>query len=97
MLANSARAGGDMYEPKARVYHLGGGTLEYHKPGKLFLNFKNNLSTIFKNVPYFHLIFLLPLRFLLDFMISLKYLFSGEFSLSFKVIAYIVSILSTFI
>lgn len=48
-------------------------------------------------MPYFYLIFLLPLRFLLDFMISLKYLFSGEFSLSFKVIeAYIVSILSTF-
>ena len=92
------RAGGKIwYEPKARVYHLGGGTLEYHKPGKLFLNFKNNLSTIFKNLPYFYLIFLLPLRFLLDFMISLKYLFSGEFSLSFKVIeAYIISILSTF-
>ncbi|MEP7196955.1 MAG: bifunctional riboflavin kinase/FAD synthetase [Saprospiraceae bacterium] len=92
------RAGGKIwYDPKSEVYHLGGGTLEYNDPNKIFLNFKNNLSTIFKNVPYIYLIFLLPVRFVLDFLIAIKYLFSGKFNLFFKVIeAYIISIISTF-
>ncbi len=92
------RAGGKIwYEPKAQVYHVGGGTLEYDQPRKVFLNFKNNLSTIFKNVPYYYLVLLLPLRFIIDFLISLKYLLSGKSSHFLKVIeAYITSILSTF-
>ncbi len=92
------RAGGKIwYEPKSQVYHLGGGTLEYNKPNKIFLNFKNNLSTIFKNVPYYYLILLLPIRFILDFLISTRYLLSGKFVHFSKVIeAYVISIVSTF-
>lgn len=91
------RAGGHIwYEPKSRIYHLGGGTLEYTNPRKIFLNFRNNLSTLFKNVPYVYLIALLPLRLIVDFLISIKYLLSGKFILFFKVIeAYVTSILST--
>ncbi|MEO6189582.1 MAG: bifunctional riboflavin kinase/FAD synthetase, partial [Saprospiraceae bacterium] len=91
------RAGGKIwFEPKSEVFHLGGGTLGYDQPNKLFLNFKNNLSTIFKNVPYYYLIVLLPVRFILDFMIGIKYLLSGKFLHFLKIIeAYIVSILST--
>ncbi|NOT36722.1 MAG: bifunctional riboflavin kinase/FAD synthetase [Saprospiraceae bacterium] len=92
------RAGGKIwFEPRSEVYHLGGGTLEYSQPNKLFLNFKNNLSTIFKNVPYYYLIFLLPVRFILDSLIAIKYLLSGNLKLFSKVVeAYMVSILSTF-
>ena len=92
------RAGGKIwYEPKSEVFHLGGGTLAYAQPNKLFLNFRNNLSTIFKNVPFIYLIILLPVRFILDFLISIKYLLSGNLSLFLKVIeAYLHSISSTF-
>ena len=91
------RAGGKIwYEPNSKVYHLGGGTLDYNNPRKLFLNFRNNLATIFKNSSWPILIILLPVRFVIDFLISLKYLLSGNIMLFLKVLeAYIISILST--
>jgi len=91
------RAGGEIwFEPESKVYHLGGGTLDYDNPKKVFLNFRNNLSTIFKNTPYWYLIILLPIRLILDVMIGIKYLIAGQFKLTLKVIeAYIWSILST--
>ncbi|MEX2485605.1 MAG: glycosyltransferase family 2 protein [Brumimicrobium sp.] len=36
-------------EPKAIVYHVGGGTLNYENPRKTFLNFRNSLFAIHKN------------------------------------------------
>jgi len=39
------------YEPDSTVYHLGGGTLPYDNPKKLFLNFRNNLWLLYKNLP----------------------------------------------
>lgn len=91
------RAGGEIwFEPESKAYHLGGGTLEYTNPRKVFLNFRNNLATIFKNAPIWFLIIILPLRLLLDMMISIRYLLSGKFALTLKVIeAYVISILST--
>ena len=38
-----------LYEPRSEVYHLGGGSLNYESPKKTYLNFRNNLTTIFKN------------------------------------------------
>ncbi|MBK9272089.1 MAG: bifunctional riboflavin kinase/FAD synthetase [Saprospiraceae bacterium] len=91
------RAGGEIwYEPESKVFHLGGGTLDYSNPKKVFLNFRNNLSTIFKNTPYWYLVLLLPLRLILDVLISIRYLWSGKIQLTLKVIeAYVWSILST--
>lgn len=34
------------------VYHLGGGTLEYENPRKVFLNFRNSLYSLLKNKPF---------------------------------------------
>jgi len=39
------------YEPRSMVYHLGGGTLSYGSPKKIYLNFRNNLYMLFKNLP----------------------------------------------
>ncbi len=39
------------YEPRSVVYHLGGGTLSYNSPRKVYLNFRNNLWMLFKNLP----------------------------------------------
>jgi len=38
-------------EPKSVVYHVGGGTLDASNPFKTYLNFRNNLSILYKNLP----------------------------------------------
>lgn len=38
-------------EPKARVYHLGGASLPQGNPKKTYLNFRNNLLLLHKNLP----------------------------------------------
>ncbi|MBQ2170574.1 MAG: glycosyltransferase family 2 protein, partial [Paludibacteraceae bacterium] len=37
--------------PDSTVYHLGGGSLQYESPRKTYLNFRNNLLMIYKNMP----------------------------------------------
>lgn len=37
--------------PQSKVYHLGGGTLPKGNPRKTFLNFRNNLTMLYKNLP----------------------------------------------
>lgn len=38
--------------PQSRVYHIGGGTLPNNSPHKLYLNYRNNLLMLHKNLPY---------------------------------------------
>ena len=38
--------------PGSRVYHLGGGTLPQGSPRKTYLNFRNNLLMLYKNLPH---------------------------------------------
>jgi riboflavin kinase/FMN adenylyltransferase len=64
--------------PASIVYHLGGGTLDYGNPRKVYLNFRNSLYTIFKNESGRKLLWLLPLRLILDGIASLKFLFTGQ-------------------
>lgn len=40
-----------MVIPAAAVYHLGGGSLDYGNPRKTYLNFRNNLLMMHKNLP----------------------------------------------
>ncbi len=53
-------------QPKSIVYHVGGGTLNYQTPKKTFLNFRNSLFTLMKNENRQKLLWLLPVRILLD-------------------------------
>lgn len=91
------RLGGKIiYVPNAVVYHLGGGTLDYDNPRKTYLNFRNNLFTIFKNSDYLQLLYMLPIRFVLDMLIAISYLLKGKFKIFYKIIqAYIVVIINT--
>jgi len=91
------RLGGKIiYVPESVVYHLGGGTLDYDNPRKTYLNFRNNLFTLFKNTGYLQLIYILPIRFVLDLLIAISYLFKGKFKIFYKIIqAYIVVIINT--
>lgn len=68
-----------VYEPQSTVYHLGGGTLSYGDPRKIYLNFRNNLFMLFKNLPQscFKRIFLS--RMLLDGVAAVKFLVGMEF------------------
>ena len=37
--------------PQSTVYHVGGATLKKENPRKTFLNFRNNLVMLYKNLP----------------------------------------------
>ena len=65
--------------PRSVVYHLGGGTLEYENPRKVFLNFRNSLFTLLKNEPAAKLLWLLPARFILDGVAGARFLLKRQF------------------
>lgn len=54
------------YTGKSKVYHVGGGTLNKQSPQKTFLNMRNNLSMILKNMPLVSGILLVLFRMILD-------------------------------
>lgn len=63
-----------MVEPKSLVYHVGGGTLNASSPFKTYLNFRNNLYMLFKNLPFSSLVTIMPLRLLLDGLAAFTFL-----------------------
>ncbi len=63
--------------PKSQVLHLGGGSLDMENPKKVYYNFRNNLVMITRNAGIFNLFFILPVRFFLDAIVSIKYLFDN--------------------
>lgn len=66
-------------EPKSVVYHVGGGTLQKQSPLKTYLNFRNNLIMLWKNNRRSKLIWLMPVRFVLDAIAAYRELFLGKF------------------
>ena len=62
------------------VYHMGGGTLAKQSPRKTFLNFRNNLALITKNVPSGQRARLLLRRLLLDGLAGVKFIMGLEFA-----------------
>ncbi len=72
--------------PESEIYHIGGGTLSYDNPEKMYLNFRNNLSTLVKNEVWLHLLWILPLRFILDMGATLKCLLSGQFKHGWNIV-----------
>ena len=67
------------FVPDSIVYHVGGGTLKYDSEKKVYLNFRNNLFLLYKNLPpeKFHTI--LFIRKLLDGLSALMFLAKGNF------------------
>jgi len=63
-----------MVEPQSIVYHVGGGTLNSDSPFKTYLNFRNNLCMLFKNLPIKSLITIIPIRLFLDGVASFTFL-----------------------
>ncbi len=66
--------------PESTVYHLGGGSLPYNNPRKTFLNFRNNLLMIYKNMPQGEVSKVLFIRFFMDYTAAFMYLLKGQWS-----------------
>jgi len=60
--------------PSSTVYHVGGGTLDKESSRKVFLNFRNSLLMLHKNLPLKHRIVIIFLRLLLDGVAALRFL-----------------------
>lgn len=73
--------------PSAIVYHVGGGSLPYGNSRKTYLNFRNNLMLLFKNLPLSELIFKLPIRLILDVIAAHQALLKEKNLTTFKAIA----------
>lgn len=74
-----------MSVPQSLVYHVGGGTLEYESPRKTFLNFRNNLLMLYKNLPPVQWLLVMLIRWPLDYVAALQMLLSGKW-LNFKAV-----------
>ncbi|AXY72547.1 glycosyltransferase family 2 protein [Paraflavitalea soli] len=64
--------------PQSVVYHVGGGTLPKGNSRKVFLNFRNNLIMMAKNMPAGMATWKIAYRFLLDTVSAFKSLLEGE-------------------
>lgn len=65
-------------QPQSVVYHVGGGTLPKGNSKKVFLNYRNNLIMMAKNLPFKSLVTKLPIRFLLDGISAWRSLLKGD-------------------
>jgi len=73
------RKGYQIYScPQSVVWHVGGSTLPKGNSQKTFLNYRNNLWMLAKNLPVGTLCWVLPIRFALDALAAYKSLFSGD-------------------
>jgi GT2 family glycosyltransferase len=62
----------------AEVYHVGGGTLNANNPYKTYLNFRNNLIIMQKNLPLADAYMRIFIRFWLDLAAWLQFLLKGK-------------------
>jgi len=67
-----------IYCPDSVVYHVGGGTLPKKSSLKTYLNFRNNLTLIFKNIPSEKILMVFATRWFLDWVAASKFLLEGD-------------------
>lgn len=74
--------------PESKVYHVGGGTLPKNNPMKTYLNFRNNLTMLYKNLETDELQHVMRVRWWLDYVAAFKMLILdghwGDFKAVFK-------------
>lgn len=64
--------------PQSVVYHIGGGTLPKTNPQKTFLNYRNSLIMLEKNLHLIDALFVIPVRLLFDLISAIIYLIKGN-------------------
>lgn len=63
------------YVGTSTVYHVGGATLKEESPRKSFLNFRNSLFSLVKNLPKSKILPIIFIRMVLDGVAGIKFLF----------------------
>jgi GT2 family glycosyltransferase len=61
----------------SEVYHVGGGTLHKSNPRKTFLNYRNNLLMLYKNLPPSRRLPVLFIRLIMDGISSVRFIMAG--------------------
>lgn len=74
------------YVGESQVFHVGGGTLQKTNPFKTFLNFRNNLAMLYKNLPAHQIFYVLFVRFFLDSLAALFFIKKGFFKDAWAVV-----------
>ena len=64
--------------PSSIVYHVGGGTLPKGNAKKVYLNFRNNLIMMAKNLPVGVAIWKIPMRMMMDVLAAIRAILSGN-------------------
>lgn len=67
------------YTGQSKVYHLGGSTLSNMNPKKTYLNFRNSLFSITKNLPRRKAFLIIGIRLLLDGVAAIRFIFQFRF------------------
>ena len=68
------------YNSKSVVYHIGGATLTLGNPKKTFLNFRNSLLMLIKNLPKNKILTVLLVRMVLDGLAGIQFITKGKFT-----------------
>ena len=71
---------------KSKVYHVGAGTLNYNSPKKYYLNFRNSLFMLLKNIPSKYLVFVIISRIFFDLGISIVLFLKLKPNLSYSIL-----------
>jgi GT2 family glycosyltransferase len=74
-----ARGRGIVCITQSKVYHLGAATLKKEDPQKTFLNFRNNLVMLYKNLPEKEFNWVMNVRMLLDYLAACSFLFKKQY------------------
>ncbi len=64
--------------PESKIYHVGGGTLQVENPQKTYLNFRNNLLMLYKNLAKSKVFPVLFIRFFLDYIAAFQLFITGK-------------------
>src|SRR5690554_2666415 len=72
--------------PSSVVYHVGGASLSKDNPKKMYLNFRNNLLMLYKNLPNRSLPGTFLVRFVFDILAYFHLIFKGEFKNAYAII-----------
>ena len=74
------------YNSQSVVYHVGGATLQQGNPKKTYLNFRNSLLMLVKNLPKRGLFFVIFFRMVLDGIAGIRFLTQGKFGHTFAIL-----------
>ena len=74
-----------VYCADAEVYHVGGGTLSANNPYKTYLNFRNNLIILQKNLPIGDAYSRIFIRMCIDFVAWIHFLLQGKTDFAFAI------------